>query len=269
MAQYTALMIGDVVGDQGLLCLEEGLSSLRKQYDAEFVVVNGENAAGGFGMTEENFKRIVNAGADVVTSGNHIWEKRELWPFLDSEQGLLRPANYPQGVPGKGWIAVQKNGIHWVVLNLQGREGMTAIDCPFRVADTIIKDIETSLSGPFVILIDFHAESTQEKEALSLYLDGRIHALCGTHTHVQTADERILPAGTAYITDLGMTGVSDSVIGMDTALALERNRTQIPLKMELAAGPAVIQGVSVTFDITDSDNQSIKVLRVERLKTPV
>jgi metallophosphoesterase (TIGR00282 family) len=241
------MMIGDVVGEPGLLALEETLPRLIDEYKTDLVVVNGENAAEGFGMTDAALKRILGAGADVVTSGNHIWEKREFWPVLESEMPVLRPANYPAGVPGRGHLIIEKNGARWLVINEQGRELMSAIDCPFKTFDTLFKSAASD--SPFII-VDFHAESAAEKEALGFYLDGRAHIVAGTHTHVQTADNRILPNGAAYITDLGMTGVSGSgsIIGMDAAICLERARKQVLYRMQCATGAAFVQGIIAEID---------------------
>jgi metallophosphoesterase (TIGR00282 family) len=260
MTSLKTIMVGDIVGEPGLAALEQQLPGLIKQHTASFVVVNGENAADGFGMTETTLRRILDAGADVVSSGNHIWEKREFWPLLDSETRLLRPANYPAGTPGRGWVRIEKAGVSWLVVNLQGRELMQPIDCPFRSFDAIAQQAllfdaplsDTLLSDvppmPAFTLVDFHAESAREKEALAYYLDGRASLVAGTHTHIQTADERILPKGTGYITDLGMTGVTDSIIGMDKQICLDRVRTQVLYRMVCAQGSGVLQGILVTLD---------------------
>ncbi|GHT71374.1 2',3'-cyclic-nucleotide 2'-phosphodiesterase [Spirochaetia bacterium] len=254
------MMIGDVVGDPGLAVLEQRLPGLVREHGADFVVVNGENAADGFGLTKETLDRILAAGADVVTSGNHVWEKRDFWPVLAAERRVLRPANYPGEAPGAGWLSVQKAEVTWLVLNLQGREYMTPIDCPFKSFDNI-----TNIPTNTIVLVDFHAESTREKEALAYYLDGRVSLLAGTHTHVQTADERILPGGTAYITDLGMTGINDSIIGMDPKICLDRARNQVLYRMECAkAGPngadSAVQGV-----IAEIDRESGRALSIKRI----
>jgi metallophosphoesterase (TIGR00282 family) len=276
-----AIMIGDVVGDPGLEVLESRLPGLIREHAADLVVVNGENAADGFGLTADALGRILAAGADVVTGGNHTWEKRDFWPVLDSEERVLRPANYPAGTAGRGWIIVEKAPaaggapVRWLVVNLQGRELMTPIDCPFRCFDAILEAREVHAdhavpegappefvagTAPFV-LVDFHAESTREKEALAWYLDGRASLVAGTHTHVQTADERILPGGTGYITDLGMTGAADSILGMDKKICLDRGRTQVLYRMECAKpGPdgAVIRGVVAEINGETRETRSIK-----------
>jgi metallophosphoesterase (TIGR00282 family) len=252
-------MIGDVVGDPGLRVLEERLPGLAEELGADFTVVNGENAAGGFGLTGETLKRILGAGADAVTTGNHVWEKREFWPVLDKEERVLRPANYPQGSPGHGWARLQKGGRAYLVINLQGRERMNPIDCPFRAADQIMD----TQGGGVIALVDFHAESTREKEALAYYLDGKVSLIAGTHTHVQTADERILPRGTGYITELGMTGVTDGVIGMDKTICLNRARYQVLYRMECAKeGPAALEGL-----LAELDEESGRVLALRRVSS--
>jgi len=269
-------MIGDVVGDPGMEVLERRLPALIKENSADFVVVNGENAAGGFGLTADLFERIISAGADIVTSGNHIWEKRDFWPTLDSEERVLRPMNYPEGSPGqktagKGWARLEKPSpwgpVAWLTVNLQGRDFMKAIDCPFKAFDNL-EALEATADATgaekSIILVDFHAESTREKEALAYYLDGRASLIAGTHTHVQTADERLLPKGSAYITDLGMTGTLDGIIGMDTRICLDRARNQVLYRMEVAGasseGKTAVQGI-----VAEIDAESRKAVSIRRL----
>jgi len=276
-----AAMIGDIVGNQGLETLESQLPGLIREENIDFITVNGENAAEGFGMTESDYKRIIAAGADVVTSGNHVWEKREFWEVLETEKNMIRPANYPssweisQSVSGTGFVSIYKKDINWIVINLQGREYMSAINCPFQVFDRLIKMFEGRASdlhpliesdgatAPYalpLILVDFHAESSREKEALAYYIDGRASLIAGTHTHVQTADEKILPKGSAYITDLGMTGNIDSVIGMNPSICLNRARKQVLYHMEPAVSdkPGKIQGVIAEIDAKTGSAVSIK-----------
>jgi calcineurin-like phosphoesterase len=279
-------MIGDVVGEPGIATLERQLPGLVGEYSADFIVVNGENAAAGFGLNEESLRRILGAGADVVTTGNHVWEKREFWPLLDKEERVLRPANYPKNNPGRGWVRLEKAGVPYLVINLQGREYMTPIDCPFNTFDGIMETQKTgnggehSLSahgearilegegGPALLcgalaLVDFHAESTREKEALGYYLDGKASVVAGTHTHVQTADERVLPQGTGYITDLGMTGITTGVIGMDRTICLDRARNQVLYRMECAAqGPSAVEGV-----LAEIDRDSGRALSLRRIRS--
>jgi calcineurin-like phosphoesterase len=278
-------MIGDVVGDPGLEVLEAKLPGLIREYGADFVVVNGENSAEGFGMTELTLKRILAAGADVVSSGNHVWEKREFWPLLTGEPRMLRPANYPACAPGRGWVTVKKekenapgSPISWLVINLQGREFMPVVDCPFKAFDAIAGE-QKNTAGPDslppeggagdspdtakpLLLVDFHAESTREKETLAFYLDGRASLVVGTHTHVQTADERILPQGTAYITDLGMTGAGNGIIGMDTQICLNRAKTQVAYRMECAKGDGIIQGVIA--EINPETGKAVSIKRINQ-----
>jgi metallophosphoesterase (TIGR00282 family) len=248
------LMLGDVVGEPGIKALEQTLPALIRRYGADFVTANGENASV-LGMTEDDARRILAAGVDVITSGNHVWEKRAFWPFIDSEERMLRPANYPPPAVGRGFVLVEKNGARYLVINLQGREYMTPIDCPFRAFDRIIETCgvfgSTGYSAPrneppFVI-VDFHAESTREKEALGFYVDGRASVFAGTHTHTQTADEKILPQGAAYISDLGMTGVLSGIIGMDKEICLERARKQISYPLRCAEGAGSLQGICARF----------------------
>jgi calcineurin-like phosphoesterase len=276
-------MIGDVVGESGLDVLGKLLPGIIREYGADFVVVNGENAADGFGLTEKTLRRILAAGADAVTSGNHVWEKREFWPVMESEQRVLRPANYPAGTTGRGWFQTYKNGVLWAVINLQGRELMTPIDCPFKTLETIVNGLDDTtasdehpLYGPggdlpdslarsgAIVLVDFHAESTREKESLGYFIDGRVSLFAGTHTHVQTADERILPNGSAYITDLGMTGVAGAVIGMDAKICLDRARTQVLYRMETAQ-PGPGRASTVMGVVAEIDRETHRTLSVKRI----
>ena len=277
------IMIGDVVGDPGLEVLKRKLPALIKETSADFVMVNGENAASGFGLTEAHLRKIFDAGADVVSTGNHIWEKREFWPVLDSEDRVLRPMNYTDESPGRGYVLLEKSSpcgtILWLAINLQGREFMSLLECPFKTADQCISGIGTPINTMHplldsegklpeelqqkpLILVDFHAESSREKEAMAYYLDGRVSVLAGTHTHVQTSDERILPKGSAYITDLGMTGILDEIIGMDTKICLDRARNQVLYRMEVAApgGKTDVQGIIVEIDAETRKAVSIKRL---------
>jgi metallophosphoesterase (TIGR00282 family) len=259
-AVVKALMIGDVIGTPGIKALFAGLGPLLRSTGASLVVVNGENAQGGFGIGKEEADKLFAMGVQVVTSGNHVWERPGSAELLASTPRLLRPANYPPGVPGSGLAILESGGIVWAVINLQGRESMSPIDCPFRRADELLLQVGAENPGALV-LVDFHAEVPEEKEALAFYLDGRISALAGTHTHVQTADERILPKGTGYITDIGMTGPEDSVIGVKAEICIRRGLSQMPIKMESAEGPASISGV--LFEI-DADTR--RCLRVERIR---
>jgi len=267
-----AMLIGDVVGEPGLRALEEKLPGIIKDNSVDFTVVNGENSADGFGMTETSYQRIINCGADVVTSGNHVWEKREFWQTLETGDKILRPANYPSVSPGRGWLCTEKAGVNWLIINLQGRDLMTPIECPFICFDKIIENIAGSASGGLpgilpVIIVDFHAETSREKESLGYHIDGRAALVAGTHTHVQTADERILPKGTAYITDLGMTGITASVIGMDSKICMDRMRKQVLYRMETASLPdtEADSGIAVQGIIAEIDAGSGKAVSVKRI----
>lgn len=250
-------MIGDVSGEAGMGALFLGLPSLIRQTRADLVVVNGENASGGFGLDVGDYEKIRSYGADVVTSGNHIWQKSEIYPLLDSEERLLRPINYPAGVPGHGSVTLTKAGVSFTVINAQGRVDLVNADCPFRACR---EEAERAWKQGSVVLVDFHAENAQEKEAMGFHLDGIASAVVGTHTHVQTADEKILPGGCAYITDIGMSGVQHQVIGSKAEVAIRRQLTQIPLKSEVAEGRGELKGALITID-----PQSRKALSIERI----
>jgi len=239
------LLIGDVFGKSGLDALLATMPGLIIQFEPAFIVVNAENVAAGKGINVESAKRILDMGANVITLGNHAWNRPEIVPFMEREPRILRPANYPPGSPGQGHgVFTASNGAPVGVANLMGRALMDPIDDPFRAADKIIDDFRGR--GATVTCIDFHAEATSEKQAFGLYVDGRVSAVVGTHTHVQTADERILENGTAYITDLGMTGPQNSVIGVDAVAVIERFKSQRPQRYDVAGGPCMVNGVVVT-----------------------
>ena len=241
------IMVGDIVGPPGLRALFALLPSFAKKHSADLLVANGENAQKGYGIGKEELDIMLSAGVSAITTGNHVWERKDAMELLDGEQALLRPANYPASLSGKGLLHVKGRAFEWVVINLQGREGLYAIDCPFRTADELVAKARRQHPGAFVI-VDFHAESPEEKEALAWHLDGRASVVAGTHTHVPTADERILPKGTGYITDLGMTGAIDSIIGVKTEICVKRSLTQIPYKMETAEGEAFMSGALFHID---------------------
>ncbi|HYM69526.1 MAG TPA: TIGR00282 family metallophosphoesterase [bacterium] len=242
------LFIGDVVGKPGRRIVAALLPGLRRELGVDLVIANGENSAGGFGITRETFEDLVGAGVDVVTGGNHTWHARESAALLDSDPRLLRPANYPAGTPGRGSAIFRTAGSSSApvgVLNLEGRVFMQPLLSPFEVG----REEAQRLRGEApVVIVDFHAEATSEKAALAWYLDGRVSAVIGTHTHVQTADERVLPAGTAFITDAGMTGPRDSIIGMGREEVLRRFLTLLPSRFDVAAGPVQLNGVVVEAD---------------------
>ncbi|OAG26819.1 TIGR00282 family metallophosphoesterase [Thermodesulfatator autotrophicus] len=253
------LFVGDIVGRPGRKAINKFLPGLIKELSPDFVIGNAENAAGGYGLTEAVALELFNAGFDLLTSGNHIW-RREFLPYLAKAERVLRPANYPAGAVGKGYAILEKNGLKLGVINLEGRVFMRHLECPFRVGLALAENLREKT--PY-ILVDFHAEATSEKLALGWYLDGKVSAVIGTHTHVQTGDERIFPNGTAYLTDVGMTGIRDGVIGMRQDQAIEMFLTQIPRKLEVPkTGPKKLE--AVYLEIEDTGKTSlIKRLRVE------
>ncbi len=239
------LFLGDIVGKPGRQAVQNCLSFLRKKFAPDIVIANGENAAGGIGVTPEIAAQLLDGGIDVLTTGNHAWKEKKVYTYLDSEARILRPANYPPGAPGRGWAFYPVRAHRIAVVNLSGRVFMDLVDCPFRAIDAIL---EEARPGTPLVLVDFHAEATSEAQAFGWYVDGRCSAVVGTHTHVQTADARILPAGTAYITDVGMCGPLDSVIGMQAEQVIDRFRSQLPQRFEPARGRPVVCGVSVQID---------------------
>jgi 2',3'-cyclic-nucleotide 2'-phosphodiesterase len=257
------LLIGDVIGKPGRQALERELGDLRAEREIDFVTANGENLAGGMGLTVSTAEALFSAGVDVITSGNHIWDKREIYPFLDRSDRVLRPLNYgTHGVPGRGWgVYHALDGTEVAVVNLQGRTFMQPIDNPFTEADRLLDEASEPL--PPVRLVDFHCEITSEKTALGLYLDGRVTVVVGTHTHVVTGDERILPNGTAYLTDLGMTGPLWSVIGFDPATVLPRFVNALPTRFEVGNSPVVFNACQV--DIDPLTGLALQIERIQRL----
>jgi metallophosphoesterase (TIGR00282 family) len=254
------LFIGDIIGRPGRRSLEVILGRLIADRGIDFTIANGENAAGGMGITPDVAMEIFHQGVHVLTSGNHIWAKKEIIPFLNQEQRLLRPANYPDPVPGRGaGVFRSRSGIRVGVLNLEGRIFMRHLDCPFRVGE---KEVERLRKETDIILIDFHAEATSEKMAMGWFFNGKVSAVLGTHTHVQTSDERILDGGTAYITDVGMTGPLDSVIGIRKQVALERLLTQIPWKFDVANENIELQGIVVDINERTGKSQTIQRIRI-------
>jgi len=252
------LFIGDIVGRPGRELVRRSLAALVEHHAVDLVIANAENAAAGFGITREIGDQILDWGVDVMTSGNHIWDKKEAIDYIGAEPRLLRPANYPAGVPGNGsYLARTEDGRSVGVINVMGRVFMLNIDDPFTV---VLREIEAMRSRTQVIFVDFHAEATSEKIAMGWHLDGRVTALVGTHTHVQTADERILPRGTAYLTDVGMTGPHDSVIGVETEAALGRFLNAMPARFETATGNPRLNAVLV-----EADEKTGLATRIERL----
>ncbi|WP_022853936.1 TIGR00282 family metallophosphoesterase [Thermodesulfatator atlanticus] len=254
------LFVGDIVGRPGRKALNKFLPGLISDYAPHFVIGNAENAAGGYGLTEAIAQELLAAGFDLLTSGNHIW-RREFLPYLAKAEKVLRPANYPAGAVGKGYAVLHKNDKKLGVINLEGRVFMRSLDCPFRIGLALAEKLKEETP---CILVDFHAEATSEKLALGWYLDGKVSAVIGTHTHVQTGDERILPEGTAYLTDVGMTGIRDGVIGMRKDHAIELFLTQVPRKLEVPkTGPKKLEAVYLEIDEQTGKTQKLVRIRKE------
>jgi len=252
------LLIGDIVGRPGRELVQRGLRALIDHHGLDLVIANVENSAAGFGVTKDIGDTLLEAGIDVMTSGNHIWDKKEVLEYIAAEPRLLRPANYPAGVPGRGTCVAQTGDGRAVgVINAMGRVFMPQIDDPFAV---VLREIDAIRHRTRVVIVDFHAEATSEKMAMGWHLDGRVTAVIGTHTHVQTADERILPNGTAYLTDVGMTGPHDSIIGMEVAPSLTRFLTGMPSKFEPAAGNPRLHGVIIEAD--DRTGRAVRIARI-------
>lgn len=257
MGIFRLLCIGDVVGQCGVEYLERHLWNFRTANRVDMTVVNGENAAVGNGLDIQSARRLLDAGADILTSGNHIWQKKDIRTFLEENETLLRPANYPDGCPGSGYTVIRADGYRFLVINLMGTVYLEPLGDPFAAADRIL----SRMAGQFdMAVLDFHAEVTSEKIAMGRYLDGRVSAVFGTHTHVQTADEQILPAGTGYITDLGMTGPDDSVLGVKVSCILEKFTTRMPVRFETAEGKVTAHGA--LFEIDPESGRTVAVSRV-------
>ncbi|WP_147819817.1 TIGR00282 family metallophosphoesterase [Salidesulfovibrio onnuriiensis] len=242
------LFLGDVVGRPGRSALKRNLAAIRSEQSIDLVLANGENASGGIGLSSKSAKELFSAGVDFLTTGNHIWKFKDMYAFLDKEERIVRPANYPAGAPGRGWALFAPEGFpEMAVINLMGRTYMQALDCPFAAVERILEEIPESVR---VRIVDFHAEATSEKQALAWMLDGRVSAVLGTHTHVQTNDARVLPQGTAYLTDLGMCGPLDSCLGMDPESIIKRFTGGLPQRFHVADGPTILQGA--IFDLEES-----------------
>ena len=258
------LFVGDIMGGPGRRALEAHLEGLVDRERIDFVVANAENIAGGFGITAKVLQELDGLPVDVWTTGNHVWDKKEGVPLLDAHPSLLRPANYPEGNPGRGWCVEETAaGVPVAVINLQGQALMAPIDNPFRVADRVLAEIRQQHAGVRVVVVDMHAEATSEKQAMGWYLDGRVTAVLGTHTHVPTADERILPQGTAFQTDVGMTGPYESVIGMRPDKVIERFLMGTPRPFEPAKRDIQLHGAIVDADETTGRALAIRRLRVD------
>lgn len=254
------LFIGDIFGRPGRDIAQRAIKPLVANHDIDLVVANVENSAAGFGVTGDIAEAILKYGVDVMTSGNHIWDKKEVLDYIPRQPKLLRPANYPAGVPGRGtWIGQSRSGVPVAVVNVMGRIFMAPLDDPFAV---VLREIEAARAKARVIIVDFHAEATSEKVAMGWHLDGKVTAVFGTHTHVQTADDRLLPKGTAYLTDVGMTGPHDSIIGVTVDAALGRFVTGMPAKFEAATGGARLNGIIITADVATGRARDIERLNL-------
>ena len=251
------LVVGDIVGNAGIQELKKRLPEIKKKYNIDFVIVNAENAAEGMGITEANFKDILATGIDCITMGNHTWGKKDIFKFIDHPK-LIRPNNYPEGVCGKGYNIYKCKNKKIAVINSMGRVSINiGLENPFLITKNVVEKIKDKVD---IIILDFHAEATAEKVAIGYYLDGEVTAVFGTHTHIQTADEKILPKGTAYITDIGMTGPKHSALGMDLGVAIKRFTTSLPEKYKTATGECILN--AVVFEINDSTDKVNKVLRI-------
>ena len=259
------LFIADIIGQAGFDITASLLPRIKQQHEIHFTIANGENAASGKGITPHLYRQILDLGIDVMTSGNHIWDKDKIYPVLDETDQLLRPHNYPQECPGKGVFhgTTHESYLPITVISLQGKSFMYPIQCPFKTLDSVIESVRKKTQTK-IIFVDFHAESTAEKIALGWHIDGRVSALVGTHTHVQTADEQILPNGTAYITDVGMTGPMDSVIGMDKASAIKRFITQMPVRYQCASGLPQFSAVVIHIDKNTGDASGIQRIQLRK-----
>jgi len=250
------LAIGDVIGKPGRQAVQKLLPGLRRQYELDLVIANAENAAGGLGLTLVTARELLEAGVDILTSGNHIWDQKEIIPYLDGNMPILRPINYPAGVPGRGCLIQE----HIAVVNLIGRTFFNAnFDCPFRAMDQLLAGFRNKNA---IIIVDFHAEATSEKVAMGRYLDGRVSAVVGTHTHVGTVDAKVFPRGTAHITDIGMAGPVDSIIGDDIQVVLNRFLTAMPHRLAVGSGRVTFNSVLITVD--DKSGQAQSIARVDR-----
>lgn len=259
------LFVGDIVGAPGRLIIHDRLADVVSQRQIDLVIANGENSASGFGITPRLAQELLNLGVDVISGGNHSWDRKEILEFLPHEPRLLRPANFPEGNPGSGMYVGTKNGMKYAVLNLQGRVFMTQIDDPFKKADSELAKISEDVA---FVLVDMHAETTSEKVAMGWYLDGRVTAVVGTHTHVATADERVLPQGTAYITDVGMTGPHGGVIGMDKEGIIKKFLNGLPARFDVASGDVQMNCVLVETDDDGPRNPAgrLRARSIERMR---
>ena len=256
------LFVGDIVGNPGRRAAKELLPSLKREYSVDFCIANCENAAGGSGITYVTAQELYHTGVDAITMGNHTWSKREVLNFIDSDNKIVRPANYPSELPGKGSMVISGSRGKIGIVNVLGRVYMDSVECPFRSA---LREVEYLKGIVKVVIVDIHAEATSEKQALAWYLDGKVSCVFGTHTHVQTCDERILPCGTGYITDVGMTGPYDGILGIDKDIIIQKFMTHMPVKFELAKGN--VQFNAVFAEIDDKTGVTRKIERISRVFT--
>jgi metallophosphoesterase (TIGR00282 family) len=254
MKDFKILLIGDIIGKLGREVCRQVLPDLKKKLAPDLIMANGENSAHGYGITEKIYKELTEMGIEAITMGNHVWDKKELVNNIDKLSLVLRPANYPPGVPGRDHLIIQKSGVKVGIVNLSGRVFMQALDCPFQAAERVIPKLNTNL-----VIVDMHAEATSEKYAMGWFLDGKVSAVIGTHTHVMTADERILPNGTAFISDIGMAGAYDSIIGMNREQILKRFTTQMPERFEpTEKGRGLFNAVFLKIDAVSGRAKEIK-----------
>ncbi|MGQ9607753.1 MAG: TIGR00282 family metallophosphoesterase [bacterium] len=266
MPFFRILFIGDIIGSPGRSAVKKALPEMKKIYNPNLIIANGENLAGGLGITPDTAKEVIDSGVDLLTTGNHVWDKKEIIEFIDMDERILRPANYPKGTPGKGFTITIKTffqqEIPIAVFNLSGRVFMEPLDNPFTVSYELLPLLQERSK---IIILDFHAEATSEKIAMGRYLDGKVSAVIGTHTHVQTADETIFPGGTAYITDVGMTGPIDSVIGTKKDLVIKKFITQMPVKFDVPDGNVLLCAVIV--DIDPNTGYAVNIERISKVIT--
>jgi metallophosphoesterase (TIGR00282 family) len=254
------LFLGDIVGAPGREMVIEYLPRLKRKYQPTFVIANGENSAHGRGITEKIARELFDAGIQAITLGNHSWDNKEIFEFIDREQRLIRPANYPEGTPGSGLTYIKTVQGELAVINLMGRSFLPPLECPFRTADQLVEEAKKRTR---LIFVDFHAEATSEKQALAWYLDGKVSAVVGTHTHVQTGDERILPGGTGYLTDVGMCGPQDGILGMEREAVIKKFLTQLPVRFEVASGASQLNAVVFTLDGATGLTRQVERIRID------
>lgn len=255
--QVKLLFLGDIVGSAGRDMVKDYLPRLKRKFMPTFTVANGENAASGRGITAKIARELYDAGVDGITLGNHTWDNKEIFDFIDNESKMVRPANFPEGTPGRGIMYVKSGSQELAVINLQGRAFLPPLDCPFLTADKLVE--QARKRTPYVF-VDFHAEATSEKQAMGWYLDGRVSAVVGTHTHVQTGDERILPNGTGYLTDAGMCGPSNGILGMEREAVMKKFLTQLPVRFQVADGPTQLN--AVLYHLEKSTGKTVKIQRI-------